>query len=386
MAGILDMLKGQQPDQPPPGGLLAGGGGQFSERLSDMFAGLAMGADPNQSLSRAGMMIAQGNQLRREKSQTTQRANQTAAWLQSQGLGEQEASYLATDPDALRAWYKEFKSGNQPEWEITDLFDDQGRKIKAMVDKKTGKYNQIGGAEDKSKTDAVEYGLNPVYGQDAQGNTVLGQVSKSGTFKPLDMPEGFKPSTGADKVDLGTQWGIIDRRTGQITQYIPKDLAGAESQKAQGDAQGKAIAAAPGDIQAGENALDLIDSIRNDPNREIGTGKTAILNNIPGTGAYDFQQKVEQAKSGAFLSAIQQMRGMGALSNAEGSAATAAVTRMNTSLTEEGFLEALKDYENIVRQGVARAQSKVQPASPPSAAAPQAPSQGGVVDYTDYFK
>ena len=99
---------------------------------------------------------------------------------------------------------------------------------------------------------------------------------------------------------------------------------------------------------------------------ERGTGGTSVFNRVPGTGGYDFANKVEQAKSGAFLTAIQQMRGLGALSNAEGSAATAAITRMDTATSEEAFKSALDDYEKIVRQGIERAQGRLRGGDAPT--------------------
>ena len=80
---------------------------------------------------------------------------------------------------------------------------------------------------------------------------------------------------------------------------------------------------------------------------------------IPGSAGKSFDLKVEQAKAGAFMTAIQQLRGMGALSNAEGQTATAAVTRLNTADTEEGFLAALNDYERVIRSGMERAQGRI---------------------------
>lgn len=88
---------------------------------------------------------------------------------------------------------------------------------------------------------AGEYSLTPVYGKDAQGNTVLIQPGKTGTAIQTKLPEGVTISSGVDKIDLGTQWGIIDKRTGQIVGYQPKDLKGAESAKAEGKAQGAAV-------------------------------------------------------------------------------------------------------------------------------------------------
>lgn len=107
------------------------------------------------------------------------------------------------------------------------------------------------------------------------------------------------------------------------------------------------------------NAKALVADIRNDPNLGWGTGFSSYGNSVRGTGGYDFQNKVNQAKSGAFLTAIQQMRGLGALSNAEGDAATRAVTRLNTSTSEKEFVSALDDYERIIDQAMARAQGRM---------------------------
>lgn len=210
----------------------------------------------------------------------------------------------------------------------------------------------------------AEYGLAPVWGKDAQGNTVLGQLSKDGTFQQTTLPDGFTPTPGISNTDLGTSVLTRNNRTGEVIAQTPKDLAGAEREKELGAAAGRNQAAAPGDLQAGINAKSLIRDLRTDPNRERGTGFSSLANSIPGTAGYDYENKVSQAKSGAFLTAIQQMRGLGALSNSEGSAATAAVNRMDTATSEEAFLAALDDYEKIIDQGIARAQSRLGGAQP----------------------
>ena len=205
----------------------------------------------------------------------------------------------------------------------------------------------------------AEYGLNPQYGVDAQGNPVILQLSKGGTSKQTALPDGVSLAKEPIKLDAGTHFVLLDPITRQPVGQIPKDLAGAETEKEVGAARGRNLAAAPGDLQAGENAKALIQDLRSDPNRERGTGFSSLANAIPGTAGYDYQNKVEQAKSGAFLTAIQQMRGLGALSNTEGAAATAAVTRMDTATSEEAFQAALTDYEKIIDQGIARAQSRL---------------------------
>lgn len=206
--------------------------------------------------------------------------------------------------------------------------------------------------------EGTEYGLNPVYGKDENGNDVLGVLGKDGTFKKVDTG-GVKLSSGVEKIDLGTHYQLRDKRSGQIVGTEAKDLRGAEREKAVGDKQGNELAAAPGDIQAGQNAIDILDKIEKHPYIDRGTGFSSLANIIPGTGGYDFSNMVEQAKSGAFLTAIQQMRGLGSLSNSEGGTATAAVNRMNTATSKEAFLDAASDYRKVIDQGMKRSRARL---------------------------
>lgn len=218
---------------------------------------------------------------------------------------------------------------------------------------------------------ASAFGMTGQTFQGPDGRFFTVQFGRDGTrlILPVELPateaaagEGtvqLSPAKGISEVDTGTGTRVIDKATGKDVREISKDLRGAEAEKEIGTAVGKAAASAPSDIAAAESALELIESIRSDPNREAGTGLSSVQNMIRSTPGYDFQTKVDQAKSGAFLTAIQQMRGMGALSNAEGETATRAVTRMNTSTSEAEFLAALDDYEKVVRKGRAAAEKRL---------------------------
>lgn len=220
--------------------------------------------------------------------------------------------------------------------------------------------------------------MNLVYGKDANGNIVAFQTNKAGGVKQVEMPSGVNFAPQLQYLDTGTGFTPVDKRGGALpngVEPVTKDVAGEARQKELGDVEGKAIGAAPKDIEAGENALNYLNQIENSPYLERGTGISSYGNSIPGTGGYDFQNLVDQSKSGAFLTAIAQMRGLGSLSNAEGQTATAAVNRMNTATSKEAFLSALGDYKKIVEQGVSRARSKlgVAPAAaqPPAGGLPQ---------------
>ena len=205
-----------------------------------------------------------------------------------------------------------------------------------------------------------EYGKAGTIVQDPQtGGFYSVQYGARGEPKVTPLQIGgraLEPARGVETVGDT----LRNKATGRVVENIGQNLAGAERSKGIGEAQGKSIAAAPGDISSADTALELIASIRNDPSRQQGTGFSSVFNRVPGTAGYDFQRKNDQATSGAFLTAIQQLRGMGALSNAEGQTATAAVNRMNTSQTEQGYLEALADYERLVQKGRAQAMARLQ--------------------------
>jgi hypothetical protein len=306
--------------------------------------------------------LAQGVAGARQKNKTLEFLRQ-----QNPDLAAAVESGALSGGDAYKLFYQQKLEAQKPK----NNFMSAGG---SLYDTTTGQW-----ITPPASAGGAEYGLNPVYGTDASGKTGIGQVAKDGSFHIVDTG-GFSPVGTTHNLNLGTTYQTQDR-AGNVIGNAPIDNAGKNSQEEIGTAQGKAIAAAPGDLQAAQNALDAVESLRNDPYKSRGTGFSSLGNAIPGTGGYDFSNKVDQAKSGAFLTAIQQMRGLGSLSNAEGGAATAAVNRMNTSTSEEEFNAALDDYEKIVRQGAARAQARLQQGggqvqAPPGMAAPGATSSG----------
>jgi hypothetical protein len=192
--------------------------------------------------------------------------------------------------------------------------------------------------------------LSPVYLQNPDGSVSVGQLTDTGELAPSQMPEGYQVLSPYEK----------SRQTAQGS--------------AEGKVAGEGIATAAGDLQAADQALNILDQIETSPYLERGTGLLSLGNMIPGTGGYDFQNIVDQAKNGAFLQAVQQMRGLGALSNAEGSAATAAITRMDTATSKEAFLKALNDYRSFIEAGRQRALGRMQGGQAMPAQVPQAPT------------
>jgi hypothetical protein len=290
------------------------------------------------------------------------------SYLDAQGKARDQskdamvAQQMMAEAEANRQKQEEERQKKmQMEQMIAQLPPEQQAMARIMPEKFFGAQieQQFGGGD-------AEYGLNPIWTQGSDGSYRLFQPNKAGTNpREIQFPNGVQVAPPVSFQDLGTS--IVPRSTrggGAVGEPIQKDLAGAEAQKEIGTAAGKATAAAPGDIAAADVALEMVDKIRSDPNKAWGTGGSSVFNALPGTPGKDFQNRVDQAKSGAFLTAIQQMRGLGQLSNAEGSAATAAINRLNTATSEQEFDDALNDYEKIVSLGKARAMKRLEGGQP----------------------
>lgn len=215
-----------------------------------------------------------------------------------------------------------------------------------------------------------EYGLNPQYGTDEQGNPVLIQLSKGGTAQRTPLPEGVQLSKEPIKLDAGTHFVLLDPITRQPIGQIQKDLAGAEAQKEIGKAQGEAQAAVP----ATRGMASLIDSqvqaLKSDPYLPEMLGPVSSRLPNVSSDAARVQGKIDQLKGGAFLQARQMLKGGGAITDYEGQKAESAFARMSTAQSVEDFNAALDEFNAAVQQGLAKIEAQagggVAPASAPA--------------------
>lgn len=201
-----------------------------------------------------------------------------------------------------------------------------------------------------------ELGLNLVYGKDENGNTVGFQVSKGGGLKPVELPPGVKLTPGTSTVDLGTTIGIRENKSGQIIQEIPKDIRGAASEKAVGEAQGDAIVGQAGAVAMADEVDRQINGLKNDPYLDSMLGSLdSRLPNLTSDAAR-VQGKLDQLQGGAFLQGRQLLKGGGAITDFESKKAEGAFARLGTAQTPQDFKEALDDFGYWVRAGAEKLQ------------------------------
>jgi hypothetical protein len=216
------------------------------DRVLGFLQGLGTGENAIQGISNAISGAKYGTQQ-----------NQTVQYLMNRGFSQPDALMIARNPNALNVVLTNIYKGQDPRtalelqklgYEIEkarreaqggldakDRYMSVGKKV---FDRQTGQLVDLPGGEDASDT---EYGLNPIWGHDADGNPVLGVLGKDGSFKKVDTGS-FDISTGTEQIDLGDSFAIKDKRSGQIVGTVPKNLANAERDKKAGAAQGEALA------------------------------------------------------------------------------------------------------------------------------------------------
>lgn len=184
-------------------------------------------------------------------------------------------------------------------------------------------------------------------------------VMRDGSIKDL----GFQP-VQTQIVDVGGVPTLASRIPNAQTQQIASlpDVAGnaaaVESARLQGKSQGQAAFDLPGIELRSTTAINSIDDLKS---RNIGQryGVQGKLYAIPGTEGADIQALVNQVASQAFLNAFDQLKGAGAITETEGAAATAAITRLKDQNISVGeALKAANELQKYYRQGIQVARNK----------------------------
>lgn len=181
--------------------------------------------------------------------------------------------------------------------------------------------------------------------------------------------------------------GLEERRVAVAEQNAARD-ANPEFQRRMSEARAAGEAAAKGDVAArqempkiisgAQDAINLVDQMVGKPEVRDSKGKVIQAGTkphpgftnavgatwlpgsrfVPGTDAAGFQALFDQTKGSAFMSAFSALKGGGSISEKEGEKATAAVTRMSLAQSEEEFVKAAREFQDVMRKGVSNAQKK----------------------------
>lgn len=92
-----------------------------------------------------------------------------------------------------------------------------------------------------------------------------------------------------------------------------------------------------GQVGSFETMLSTLDRLGRHPGLSNSVGLYSRMPTLPGSDSANFQAELETFKSQAFLPMVEQLKGMGALSNAEGMKLTAAVGALDPRMSEQAF-------------------------------------------------
>ena len=105
-----------------------------------------------------------------------------------------------------------------------------------------------------------------------------------------------------------------------------------------------------------DDTIRSVEEIRAHPGRASGVWQAYRPTQlVPGTDAYDFNQQLDVIKSKAFLANVQEMKGLGALSNKEGDKITDAISKLNPKMSKEAFDKSLDEIVAIMNRAKQRA-------------------------------
>lgn len=244
-----------------------------------------------------------------------------------------------------------------------------------------GTGNVVARGPDKRPEGAGEYGLNPVWGVDAQGNPTIIQLGKDGNPIQPKLPAGVSIAKDPIKLDAGTHYVLLDPQTRQPITTIPKNVAGAAAAQEVGKAAGGAQAQLPGAEGMAKQIGDHIDALANDPKLPEMLGPLASRMPNLTADAARVQARMDQLRGGVFLQGYGMLKGGGAITEVEGLKAEQAMARLSAAQSVDDYKAALGEFKDALTTGLAklRAQGAMVPGAGQNFGAPggsQAPGGG----------
>ncbi|UAN64301.1 phage DNA ejection protein [Serratia sp. JSRIV006] len=169
---------------------------------------------------------------------------------------------------------------------------------------------------------------------------------------------------------------VLDRQIARETNSIKLE----ELKQKQLDVQQKAAvaradrqASAQGAVDTFETALDSLNTITNSPGLKKAVGFNSAFPTVPGTDAANFEAQLDTFKAQTFLPMVQSLKGMGALSDAEGKKLSDAVGALSPKMSEEAFRKSAGTIEKTLQnklQNVKKQYGYQEPAQTPQSAQP----------------
>lgn len=273
-----------------------------------------------------------------------------AAELMRLGIDPKEAQRLAkADPKgAVELADTIGMSALTPEKYFDVIGANEGRQIDREKLAETVRSNQAGEALTARGQDVQVRGQNLSYQSAMTGHSIARER--------LNLDRELKA--------METQEKVLDRRLARETNELKRTeleqkLDGIRTQKETAKAERYDTVASQ--VDSADRAIKTAQGIINSPGF---TGYFGVNVNpfgsrfLPGTDASDTSAMVDTLKSQGFMSGIQQMRGMGALSDAEGRKVMDAIGSLDSGMSEKQAKKSIEGIIETFEQGKKRLESR----------------------------
>jgi hypothetical protein len=347
------------------------------EQKAVQFAGLTpdqqlsmMGYKGGAALGR-GLAGAFGVQVQDPVVQRATRLRQLASQYNTntaQGLRDMAAALQATDPEtSAQILYK----ANEMETQAAQLRSSQAeaQKKELSVQQEAALRNELANlGPDATQEDILKAVTK--YGAPDKILAVLQSAADKATQREQAIQmqrERLDAQMEAAKERGATAKEIAQMRI-DSNQIIAGMMAGIRQQTLddkKAEKQAKEDAQKQGVVASFDSALDTLNRIATHPGKSTAVGfggTTASM--IPGTNAAGFASQLETFKAQVFLPQVQNLKGMGALSDAEGKRLTAAIGALDQKMKPAEFDSQLA----IIKNDLNKARARVTGAPMPSAA------------------
>lgn len=357
--GMLGQIPGSFPQQQqePGQGML----GRIGEGInSNPMTLMSLGAGIMQGGLGQGLQSAMaGSQLDQKNRMSKQSQMATFAALKARGLSDADAIAAIGNPAMLKALlpvavpeYKPFSQGQSfgafnPATGNTSV---QG----ATPSFQTLSPGQTGGEYTPTMPAAPAQASDPNYtispSQAQRANAPI--PGSAAPIMPTPIPTTSAPPSAGGFRPVASGGSVVQHNADQ----------------AEGTAQGKARHAYPETVQTISSTLQNVQALRALVDKPLYNGMSVGDANLgPGRlvgwlseklgaeGSSEFGARVKQLEAKSFMTSIQSMQGLGALSNAEGLKATDAFTRLRTTQNPKVFKESLAELDDLLRMGLTKA-------------------------------
>jgi len=361
----------------PPAYMQQGGGGGFSDPMTLALLGASAGfLDPNGGMMGGFQGALQGMQAGNQMKTQAAQSQMAARKLQKQiEIENYMKSLSAKHGSNLQGLLQEGMTSGIPEVMGTMSKIASGLKgqyLRSQGPDGQGTYqyaNNIGQVSPTGIPLAPEKLMQINRGSQIDlANPFTGEAQKS-------LAVGMAPGESARLAQSDRQFGAshgLAQQNSAINQYKtmmemnPEFLAQKagmiEGAKFGAKNQAQAQIDLPQVVQQGEQTIKLVDDMLNHPGFNISVGAKSpvgkVASFIPGTDAASFDIAQKQMVGKQFLEAFETLKGGGQITQIEGEKATQAMSRMNTSNSQEEYIKAAREFQNIIRSGINRAKQK----------------------------